>query len=150
METGRTSRAMVMAYGTVRDADGSEHVVSYSSAQQNDQLTAVIEPGRLGVETDRASVAAEPGKSTPVTVRVSRARSLAGPVKVELVVPAHIRGVTADPVALPEGAETAALMLHFAEKAGPFNMPVTVRATANEKGQPVTAETPLEILAGQK
>jgi hypothetical protein len=149
METGRTCRVCVMAVGLVRDADGSEHEVSFSSVQQNEQMVAVIEPGRLGVQTDRGSLLAAPGATVTLGVRVERGKGLAGPVKVELVVPPHVRGVRAEPVEVPADRAATTLTLRFsADALGPFNMPVTVRATIMDRNEPVTSEAPVEILAG--
>jgi hypothetical protein len=146
METGRTSRTCVMAVGVVKDAVGGEHEVSFTSVAQNEQVVAVVEPGRLGVEADRASLLVTPGRSETVAVRVSRAKGLEGPVKVELVVPAHMRAIAADPVEVPAGAAKAALAIRFAAEAGgPYNMPVVIRATLTVKGEPVVAEAKLEV-----
>jgi hypothetical protein len=149
METGRTCRVCVMGVGVVKDADGSEHEVSYSSVQQNEQVIAVVEPGRLGVETDRTVLLVEPGKTVAVPVRVQRGKGLAGPVKLELVVAAHLHGIRAAPVEVPAGRDRADLTVAFAVDArGPFNMPLTLRATVLDRGQPVVAETSVELLAG--
>jgi hypothetical protein len=148
METGRTSRTCVMAVGVVKDADG-EHEVSFSSVQQNEQVVAVIEPGRLGVETDRTSLVAEPGRTVTVAVRVRRGKGLAGPVKLELLVPPHLHGLRAEPIEVPADQAAGTLTLAVAADArGPYNMPLTVRATALDRGEPVVAETSLELLPG--
>jgi hypothetical protein len=150
METGRTCRVCVMAVGVIKDADGTEHEVSYSSVQQNEQVIAVVGPGRLGVETGRTTLRVEPGKTVAVPVRVQRGKGLAGPVRVELVVAPHLHGVCAAPVEVPADRDGAELTVTFAADArGPFNMPVTVRATAVDKTQPVVAETQLELLPGR-
>jgi pre-peptidase len=146
MEIGRTCRVCVMATGVVKDADGSEHTVSFNSVQQNEQYVAVIEAGRLDVSVDRPSVRAVAGKSVAVPVSISRARNLEGAVRVELVVPAHIRGVTAEPVTIAAGQNKGVLTVRFAsDRLGPFNMPLTVRATLKGKRSPLTAESNLEI-----
>jgi hypothetical protein len=148
METGRTSRSCVIAVGVIKDADGSTHEVSYSSVQQNEQIVAVVEPGRLGIETDRTSLSAEPGKAVPVPVIIKRGKGLAGVVKLELVVPAHMHGISAATVEVAADRSAAEFTIHFAgDTLGPFNMPVVIRATILDKGEPVVAETPLEILA---
>jgi hypothetical protein len=147
METGRTSRACVMGVGVIKDADGREREVSFSSTGQNEQLVAVVEPCPLGVEPGRSSLAAEPGGSVALPVRVARGKDLSGPVRVELIVPPHMRGVAADAVVIPANKEQGQLAIHFAAgPLGPFNMPVTVRATLTEKGRPITAETKVVIL----
>jgi hypothetical protein len=150
METGRTCRVVVQAAGTITDRDGSEHVVTFSSVQQNEQVVVVVEPGRLAVETDRSSLIAAPGKSVPLRVRVARGKGLAGPVRLELLVAAHIHGLAADPVVVAADRSEALLGLRFAaDRLGPFNMPVVIRATIMDGGKPVVAETKLEVLPGR-
>jgi hypothetical protein len=146
METGRTCRVCVMAVGVVKGPDGVEHEVSFSSVHQNEQLVAVIEPGRLSVECERSSVVMPPGQSVTLPVRVARTKGLTGAVKVEVLVPAHTRGVRADPVEVAADRDLASLVLHLDKGSpGPFNMPLTVRATAVYQGQPVVAETPVDV-----
>src|SRR5262249_13861951 len=112
MEIGRTCRVCVMATGVVKEGD-REHVVSYSSVQQNEQMIAVVEPGRLGVEVEKTSVRAVPGRTATVPVKVARGKGLAGAVKVELVTGAHVRGVRAEPLTIAAGASRGTLTLHF-------------------------------------
>ncbi len=146
METGRTARTCVMAVGVVKDADGSEHTVSFTSVQPNEQVIVVVEPGRLDVEVDRPSLTVEPGKTVPVPVRVGRGKGLQGPVKVELIPAAHLRGIHAAPVVVAADKSSAPLELRFAaDVKGPFNAPLIVRATALDNGKPVVGETRLEL-----
>ncbi len=147
MEMGRTCRVCVMAIGTIKDADGAEQVISFTSLQQNEQLVAVIEPGRLGVEIERESLTAEPGKAVVIPVRVSRGKGLRGPVKVELIVAGHIRGVTADPVEIAADRNEGTVSIRFAAAVGPFNAPALLRATLVENGRPVVAEAKVTLLA---
>jgi hypothetical protein len=147
METGRTCRVCVMAVGMIKDADGTEHAVSFTSLQQNEQLVAVIEPGRLGVESDRATLRAESGKTVELAVRVSRGKGLTGAVKVELIVPEHMHGISGGPVEVAADQPRAVLPIHFAADAsGPYNMPVVIRATLMDGSKPVVAESRLEVL----
>jgi hypothetical protein len=147
METGRTSRTCVMGLARIKDADGREHVVSYSSVQNNEQVIVVVEPGRLGVALERDAWTATPSRTLAVPVQVSRGKGLAGSVRVELIVPPHVHGVTAEPVSVPAGRSDAVLSLRFAaDHLGPFNMPLLVRATASDHGKPVVGEARLEIL----
>jgi hypothetical protein len=149
METGRTSRTCVMGVGVLKDADGSEHEVSFSSVQQNEQIVAVVEPGRLGLETERTSLVVEAGRTVAVPVHVHRGKGLAGPVKLELVVPPHLHGIRAAPVEVPADQDGGTLTLAVAASArGPYNMPVTVRATVLDRGEPVVAETSVDLLPG--
>jgi hypothetical protein len=147
METGRTCRVCVMGTALVKDEAGVEHVVSFTSTAPNEQLIAVIEPGRLGVELGLGSVTARPGQTVTLPVTVQRGKGLSGAAKVELVLPAHVRGVAAEPVTVAVGGDRAELTLRFADPLpGPFNMPLTVRATVLEQGQPVIGEAKLEIV----
>jgi hypothetical protein len=146
METARTSRTCVMAVGVIKDADGSEHTVCFSSVQPNEQVIVVVEPGRLEVELERLSLTVAPGKTLAVPVKVARGKSLKGPVRVELVVPSHLRGIQADAVIIPADKSSGTLAIRIAPGVkGPFNVPLTVRATVKEKGQPVVGEAKLEM-----
>ncbi len=149
METGRTSRACIMAIGKGRDG-GVEHTVSYTSQAQNDQFIAVVETGRLGLEMERGSVAAKRGETVIVPVSIRRGKGLKGPVTIELVIPEHVRGLRAQPLTIAEKQTAGKLVLTFAPEAGPFNMPFVVRATLIEPSGPVTAEANLEIVADVK
>jgi hypothetical protein len=145
MELGRTSRTCVMGVGVLKEG-GREHEVSFSSVGQNEQMVAVLEPGPLGIEVERSSLAAEPGKAAVLPVRVTRGKAVPGAVKVELIVPPHMRGIAAEPVIVRAGQERATLLLRFARgPLGPLNMPLTVRATLTDHGRPVLAETSVEI-----
>ncbi|HEY7309894.1 MAG TPA: PPC domain-containing protein [Gemmataceae bacterium] len=146
METGRTARACILAVGVLKEGD-REYTVGYSSEGQNEQVIAVVETGRLGIETDRHSLAAAPGGQATLTVRVSRGKGLAGAVKLELVQPEHMHGVKAEPVVIASDQVRAAFTMHFASaELGPFNMPVVLRATLNTAAGPAIAETKLEIV----
>jgi hypothetical protein len=148
IETGRTSRTCVMAVGKVKDADGSEHVVCFSSTKQNDQVVVVPGPGRLGIEVDRHSLIAKPGGSAVLTVRIVRDRDLRGPVRLELLAADHMRGLKAEPVVIPADRDSFELPVQFAEDlAGPFNMPAVIRATLMENGKPFMSEARVEILS---
>lgn len=146
MEMGRTCRVCVMAVGRVKDADGREHAVSFSSTDQNQQMIVVVGPGRLDLELSRLSVRAEPGGVVRVPVKVSRGTDLSGPVKVEAVIPEHWKGVTAEAATVPAGESAGEVVLRFGRECGPFNLPLTLRATAETKATPVTAEAKLEVL----
>lgn len=144
METGRTSRSCIMIIGKVKEGD-EEHTVSYTSQAQNDQLIAVVETGRLALELGRSSVAARSGASVPVSIR--RGKGLTGEVKVEVILPDHVRGVTVKPLILAASSTTGELALTFAGKAGPFNAPLVVRASLRTSEGAVTAEAKLEVVA---
>jgi hypothetical protein len=148
MEVGRTCRVCVMGVGVVEEK-GVKHEVSFSSVNQNEQLVAVIEPARLAVEVGRASLVAVEGKSVTVPIRVARTKGIAGPVKVELIVPPHVKGVMAEPVEVAADMDRFNLTVRFAAgPLGPFNMPLTLRATASDGGRPVVGEAILEVGRG--
>lgn len=146
METGRTSRTCVMGVGVVKDQDGREHRVCFSSVNQNEQLVAVVGPGQLAMELERTSCAAVAGRTATIALRVKRGLKLPGAVKVELIAPAHIRGVTAAPMTLAADQDRGQLTLQFAGKLdGPFNMPLTIRATLVHENRPVIAEQKIDV-----
>ncbi len=147
MEIGRTSRAQVMTSGVIKDFDGSEHIVSYTSNDQNDQVIVVTSAGLLNVETEHRTLVVAPGKQAELNVRVHREKSIeSAPVRVELAVPSHIKGVQAEPVVLPAGKDEAAMRVQFAANAGPFNMPLTLRATSLDARNPQFAEAKVEFI----
>ena len=69
------------------------------------------------------------------------------PVRIELICPPHIAGVIAEPVTVDGSESAVALTLRFDEELlGPFNMPLTLRATTqDESGYLVVAEDDFEI-----
>jgi len=148
MEVGRTSRTVVMAVGEIADTDGSRHKVSFTSAKQNEQIVALVDPGQLSIELDRQTAVAVPGESTAAAIRIGRGQGVNVPVKVELIMADHIRGVSAEPVTLAADQTAGTLAIRFAgTSAGPFNMPLVVRATAMKgPDDPVVAEAKLEIV----
>jgi hypothetical protein len=140
MELGRTCRVCVMATAKVKDpVDGREHTVSFSSTEQNQQMIVVVGPGRLDLSCDKTSVRAD--GAVRLTVKVSRSKNLAGAATVELVLPEHVRGVTAAKLVVAADKTDGELVLTFAPDAGPFNVPLLLRATVTTPTGPVTAET---------
>ncbi|HEY1190103.1 MAG TPA: hypothetical protein VGE74_20810, partial [Gemmata sp.] len=145
MEMGRTCRVCVMATATVRDPqDGRKHQVSFSSTEQNQQMIVVVGPGRLDVRCEKTSVRAE--GEVRLAVKVSRSKNLTGPASVELVLPEHVKGVTAARLIVAADKSESELVVTFAPDAGPFNAPLVVRATVPTPTGPVTAETKLDAV----
>jgi hypothetical protein len=147
MELGRTSRSVVMAVGVVTDAEGREHTVSFSSQNQNEQIVALVSPGELSVQAEHSSLACSPASEVAVRVRLARGKSLTGPAKVELIVPRHMQGISADAVAVPPEVDGAELRVRCAAIFGPLNMPLTIRATSLRDGRQVVAETKLQLVS---
>jgi hypothetical protein len=148
MEMGRTCRACVMATAVLKDADGTEQTVSFSSVQQNEQIVAVIEPGRLGVETDCPSLTVEPGKTVTLPVRIKRGKGLTGSAKVEAIIAPHLHGISAATMDVAADQHSGELAIHGAADAhGPFNAPLVIRVTILDKGEPVIGEATVQIQA---
>ena len=93
---------------------------------------------------DRKTFTAVPGSEMIVEIQLKRDRSITSPVKLELVVPQHIRDVSAEPVTLPAGVDSGQLRLRLGAAPGPFNMPLRIRATAEREGEPIIGETGIE------
>jgi hypothetical protein len=146
LEVGRTSRTCIMAVGTVKDADGSEHRVSFSSVNQNEQIVVLTDPGLLSLQAARNSLLAAPGESAALSVRVERSPSIRQPVRVELIVPPHVAGVSARPVELAADDQEGVLRLEFGDAVGPLNMPLVLRATAAKGGDRVVAEAKVQLV----
>ena len=147
LEVGRTSRTCLMAVGQLPLEDGTSARLTYTSQAQSDQIIVLTAPEELSVICERGSVSATPGAEVSLPVRIGRASHLKNPVLIELVCPPHVTGVVADPITVGGEELAASLTLHFDDvPAGPFNMPLTVRATTqDDRGFPVLAEDDLEI-----
>lgn len=146
METGRTCRICVQGVGVIKEADGMEHRVSFSSVNQNEQLIAVVGPEMLAMEADRTSFRAAPGKSFAIAIKIQRGQGVEGPVELELIAPPHLRGLTAPKATIPAKDTRGKLVVTCADKlAGPFNMPMIVRATLRQGGEPIVAEVKLDV-----
>jgi len=143
IEMGRTCRVCIVVAGIVKDPDGTEHKVSFTSNEQNHQLIVVPEPGRLGLDLAKSAIAVAPGDTVRVPVRIARAKGMTGDVKVELRMPAHWRGVSAEAITISKDEETGELVLKLATgEIGPFHASATVKAI----GGAVVAEAKLELL----
>jgi hypothetical protein len=145
MELGRTCRVCVMATAKVKDPlDGREHTVSFSSVEQNQQMIVVVGPGRLDLSIDKTSVRAE--GEVRLAVKVSRSKNLSGAATVELVLPEHVKGVSASKLVVPADKSEGELVLTFGANAGPFNVPLVLKAAVATDRGPVTAETKVEAV----
>jgi hypothetical protein len=146
METGRTCRVCVMGVGVVKEPDGSAHRISFSSVNQNEQLVAVVGPGKLALELAKTSFTAKAGQPISVSVHIKRSLGMTGPVALELVLPAHIKGLTADPAVIAADRDRGELTIRCADKMPPIvNMPVIVRAVLMHNGEPLMAEVKIDV-----
>lgn len=148
MELGRTSRTTLMATGVVTGADGKQHRVVYTSGSQNDQIICRVSPARLLVEAPTA-VEVKPGGGAAIPFTLKRDGSLAGDARVELIAPAHVAGVAADPIVLPEAEERGELIVQFGASPGPLNMPLLLRASCGEGDQRVVGEAEIELFRAE-
>lgn len=145
MEIGRTCRTCVMGIAEITDTDGSKHTVSFNSVHQNEQYVAIIEAARIELTLQQTSIRVEPGKPIAVSVRVTRDKGTTGPVRVELVVPEHVRGLSAAPLDISSADTTGTLTIRCeGENPGPFNMPLMLRATLKGEKGLWTAEAKLD------
>lgn len=149
MEIARTSRTCLAVFGEVADADGTKHVVSHTSVDQNEQCIVLIDPNRLNVETTLRSIRREPGAELRIPFRVARGNGLRGPVRVELLVPKTVSGVVCDPVEVPEGSNTGTLTLRFAAENVGRSSPKTLKlrvSMPDETGWPVVDEAEIRLV----
>ena len=152
MEIGRTSRTCVAVLGEVVDADGTKHIVSHTSQEQNEQAIVIVDPGRLSIESSMRSVRRVPGSEVRIPFRVSRGVGLHGAARVELVSPKSVRGLICDAVEVPADSGAGVLTLRFSAEAatdkatGP-ECSLKLRAImTDERGWPVTDEAEVRLV----
>jgi hypothetical protein len=146
METGRTCRVCVQGVAVVKEGD-RDYTVGFSAIGNNDQMIAVVETGQLGIDVSKQSVAAVSGAADSVIIKVARGKGLTGPAKVELVLPAHVVGVSAEPLVIAADQSAATLTIRFGrDRLGPFNAPAIVRATIEDASGPVVAEAKIDLV----
>jgi len=145
MEIGRTCRVCVMGIGKIRDIDGTEHQVSFSSVEQNMQMIVVMEPGRLGIELERTSLLVPP-EGASLKLRVARGAGLSGPVQVELVRETD-SPFQVDRVTIPGDQSNATLQFRRDGKSTePGTRNVTIRAKLLDRNDPIVAEATLDLV----
>ena len=148
LEIGRTSRTQMLLVGIVTDADGTKHKVSYTSNAQSDQTVVLATTGLVGINTAVTSIISTPGSAVELPFTVSRGTGAGGAGTVELILPAHIQGVSATPVKLAPGQATGKLVIRFAKSgAGPFNQSLKVRARITDpRGNDMIGEIKVEVV----
>ena len=152
VELGHTSRVQLMLVGEMTDFDGIRHTISYTSFENENQMISVGSSGLLRISTPVPSLAATPGGRVTVPVSIQRAPAVGkAPVRLQLAVPRHIAGVTAQPATVPAGADKGAITIEFGESPGPFNTPVTILATTTGPDSiDYTGELKIELIAPPK
>lgn len=146
LETNRTCRTMIMVSGEVADADGTKHMVSFSSGETQNQIALLTAPCPLNIRAERSSVLAVPRTTRELRVSVSRGTLALAPVTVELILPEHVVGVSAEALVIATDENAGVLRVQFGERPGPFTMSVVVRATTLQNGDPVVSETKIEFV----
>ncbi len=154
MEVGRTSRSCVAVFGEIEEPDGTRHVVSHTSQNQDDQAIVLVEPNRLSLETSRNSIRWTPGGEARIPVRISRSSNLRGVVRVEPRWPRGLIGVQCEAIEVPDGVTTGEVLVRFAADAvHPSAAPIrvserlTLRSTMqDERGLPLTDEIAIDVV----
>ena len=147
MEIGRTCRVAVTGIAKIKDHDGSEHLVSYTSHAQNDQIIVLVDASKMSIQAAVSSMRYAPGEVIPVSVTVNRGDKIKGDVRVSLALPEHISAASAEPIIIPADQSSGFLNVRFDDAPDAvFNMPLTVRARVNEGDEYHTAEDKIEIV----
>ena len=143
-----TNRVQLMLVSELTDFDGSHHTVSYTSFEQNEQIISVVTEGLLRLTTPNTSYPVVPGGRVAVPFTLRRNAGVAKrPLRIELKVPAHITGVSAQPVLLGADQSEGTLTIEYGPQPGPFNMPLTVFAqTADNQEPPHIAAARIELV----
>ena len=147
LELNRTGRIVVMAVGELIDEEGRKHKVSFSASSSNDQIIILTSPMKTGVDISPKHIVVQPDSSTALNVTVKRGQLAPQPMVVELMVPQHFSGIMAEPITIPAGSDQGTLQIQMTNPSGPFNMPMTVRATTHDSdGLPLFSESKLEVI----
>ena len=142
-KVGLTGRTVIMLVGEVEDFDGTKHTVAYTSNIAADQIMIQPNAGPLSIAAIRTSVIASPEKPAQIPVIVRRDPELPLPVTLTLVMGKHMRGIEAAPVEIPAGENRGTLQIQFTADAGPFNMPLVIRATVQPAQTMIVRSRPL-------
>ena len=147
LELNRTGRIVVMAVGELIDEEGRKHKVSFSANSSNDQIIILTSPMKTGVDISPKHIVVQPDSSTALNVTVKRGQLAPQPMVVELMMPQHFSGIMAEPITIPAGSDQGTLQIQMTNPSGPFNMPMTVRATTHDSdGLPLFSESKLEVI----
>ena len=148
-KVGLTGRTVIMLVGEIEDFDGSKHIVAFSSITAKDQVMIQPSAGPLSIEVAQRSIIASADTPAQIPVAIRRDPELQLPVSLSLVTGKHMRGIEATPVEIPAGQDRGILQVRFTADAGPFNMPIVIRATAQAqqtltvRGRPLRGGDPI-------
>ena len=134
-----------MGIGQVADENGNHHQVAFTDGEES-QAPINVQAPRLDIVSRVSSVYVRSGSKNAIEFEIQRGANLDLPATVELIVPAHIEGFNVSPVTVPSDRNTGRLLLDVDQDAGPVNMPLTLRATILENGDPVVGESTMTIV----
>ena len=147
VEVGRTSRVVVMLVGEMTDFDGTKHKISYTSKERDDQLISVAAAGLVSLETLTHSFTVAPNSEFTIPLTIRREPVVRQfPMRVKLVVPAHVKDIFAAPIELAPGQSTGTLKIKTANSPGPLNAPFKIRASTSAGPRHIT-EKEIELVA---
>ena len=147
LEMARIGRVVIAGVGEVDDEEGRKHTVSFSSPSSNDQIILLTAPCPMGLKVRPESIVANAETGGSVRAEVLRGELPRNPVKVELVVPRHIKGVSASSITIAANESSGILKLEFAPSCGPFNMPLSIAASMlDEHGDTVHIQRALDVV----
>jgi hypothetical protein len=136
---GQTQGGMVKGKGKGRPPIGTVFQVSTP-------ITVTILPKQLAKLTvSPQTLKATPGKETTLLVKVARIYDFQGPFKIELILPASVKGIQAASTEIKAGENDAKLILRTPPGTPQGNHTVTIRATAQFQGHPVVHEARVNI-----
>jgi hypothetical protein len=136
----------LMATGEISDAIGHRHKVSYTTGEQNDQMIGVVSPAPLRLVSEKVTFTAAPNSQIDIPIAIKRDSTVEKPIRLELIVPPHMRDVSAAGTEVSASTEKTLFTVRFGASPGPCNMPLTLRGTSDILGDPVVAELSLECV----
>ena len=145
MSINRLGRPLVMAVAEIEDEQGKRHVVAYTNGEEA-QAPIRSMAARLSLVTDQTSLILHPNHETELAFQVLKDANLHQPTRVELIVPRHIEGIEAEVITLEPDQNRSVMAIRAGSTVGPLNMPVLLRATILEKGDPIVAETEVTLV----
>jgi hypothetical protein len=145
LETSRTSRMAMIAVVQVPDPRG--HVRHCVSAIEG-MVTMTMEGALLKVSHHGHELAARPGRTFTVRVKVARSAQLPEPVRLELLPPEGLAGLLkAEPVVVPPGQAEVDFAVRAADDPRLLgDRTLTIRGTALQQGRwPAVSETAVAV-----
>jgi len=145
LETDRTSRMMVLAMATVRDAQGNGHCVLAPSGR----LCMILEGSLMKVDAGDAEIETSPGETFEVPVNISRRPKFREDVSLEIVVSDDVATLFhAKPIVVSPGETHASVQVTTTTDPGLYSeQQLTIRATALEDGRWLAvSETSVTVL----